>query len=208
MLASRHMRYWGILLVCVSCGPRPESAPPVLVAPLAPAFVSVDLLETTISPAKTGGSPWDGVGHVPDGLLTAVSAALQAPAPVAAVLEILNGPVVQGIAKPEPIGNARLIVGGQEGPVTFLNGVPGQRDTCTPQWAGPPRWSHIQLRSNTRLRVQLFDKDLEFDDAIGTFELNTADFDAALRYGRVFQVRVAEQTSQQVLFVGISVFAE
>ena len=59
-----------------------------------------------------------------------------------------------------------------------------------------------------RLRVTVIDEDLWEDDPIGVAEINYDDVVAALEAGEVYQVKVAEQTQNQLLFVGISVMPE
>lgn len=160
-----------------------------------------------LGPAKADGRPWDGTGTVPEGLPKAIGKALSLSNPYSAVADVLADPMMHGIEKPEPSGKAWLLVRGQEGtPVPLV--FPNQRDTCTPLWDGPPQWHGVSLDGSARLRVQLLDRDAMFDDPVGVFELTNTDFIAALNYGRIFHIKVSDQTQNQVLFAGISVFAE
>jgi hypothetical protein len=84
-----------------------------------------------------------------------------------------------------------------------------QQDTFTPQFQGPPSWSHVAFDGSTRLAVELKEKDLLVaDDAVGTFVIGPRDMLEALHAGKVHQVRVDDQTNGQVLFAAISVMAE
>jgi hypothetical protein len=148
-----------------------------------------------------------GTGAVPSGLPSAVGKALSLSNPYSALGELLAGPAMQGIERPEPFGTAELVVRGQAGEPIHLS-YPKQRDTLTPIWEGPPTWHGILLDGASRIRVKLLDKDLSNDDPIGVFELNTSDFEAALVAGHVHNVIVAEQTRNQVLFAGITVWEE
>ena len=74
-------------------------------------------------------------------------------------------------------------------------------------WTGEPTWSHVLLSSCVRLHVALMDEDVSEHDPIGAFELSERDFARALETGRVYHVKVADQTYDQVLFAGIVVRA-
>jgi hypothetical protein len=167
--------------------------------------VTISLIDATIAPSKLGGSPWDGLGRVPEAVTSRLAAALVTQAPQAAVLAALADPMMQGIEKPEPVGTAELMIGGVHGQVLALK---SQRDTCTPRWEDSPTWTGVELSPAVRLRVSLRDKDVSADDPIGSFELGESDFRAALRAGHVLQVPVGLQVQQQVLFAGISVVGE
>jgi hypothetical protein len=123
------------------------------------------------------------------------------------VLGVLADVASHGLAKPEPFGTADLFLAG-----TLIDHVtldkPGQRETYTPAWEGPPMWSRVPLGKETRIRVHLIDRDLAFDDEIGTAELNSTDLTAAFLSAQVYHVRVAEQTNNQILFIGISVVGQ
>ncbi|UQA57040.1 hypothetical protein [Polyangium aurulentum] len=127
------------------------------------------------------------------------------PNPYAEVAAILSDPVNQALAKPEVIGEAWLVTASG-----YSHGVSlsAQRDTFTPQFAGPPTWSGVPFDGSVRLDVSLTDRDFMFNDPIGSFQLNREDLLYALREGRVVQVRVHDQTSRQVLFAAISVMGE
>ena len=82
-------------------------------------------------------------------------------------------------------------------------------DTYTPIWPSPtPGWSQVPLISDLRFRFNLFDEDLVNDDPIGVAEVNYADVVAALKDGHIFQVELAAQTNNQLLFVAMSVMPQ
>ena len=184
----------GVFATASSCGGSAPSEPQT--ADVAPRYVTVSLIDSTIAPSKLGGAPWDGFGRVPETLTSRIAAALTTQTPHAGVLAALADPLMQGIAKPEPIGTAELMTGGAHGQPVELK-FSGQRDTCTPEWDGPPTWTHVELSPAVRLRVRLIDKDFSADDPIGSFELGEADFRAALQGGHILQVPVGSRRSSR-----------
>ena len=173
--------------------------------PVMPRSVRVSLHGVTIAMGKFDGTMWDGPGHVPAGQLQRLGLALGATNPYAVVISILGEPVNQALEKPEVFGQAMLVTGAGYGPPTQLS---ARRDTFTPDFGGPPSWSGVPLNGTVRLSVTLTDDDLFFPDPMGSFQLNERDLVQALREGRVAQIRVAEQTSNQILFAAISVMGE
>lgn len=151
------------------------------------------------------GAQWDGPGGVlPSGVLRALGTALGAPAPGLAVLELMNGPMVASLEKPDASGVAEIVT--SRGPA-FRTELPRVQDSFTPQFSDA-RWTHVPMDGSARLRVEVIDRDVTTDDPMGTLELNAEDFRAAAQAGHVHPVRVDEQTNRQVLFASISVIQE
>ena len=221
--ASRELDPWGsmrtlgllVVFVTVGCGassrersggydraPQPQ---PVAQPPPPPAFVRLTLLGVTFGLGKVGGTQWDGNGQFSREDADLIVNALAAANAYAAVATVLLRPSIQAMEKPEPSGTARLVTTAGHGLETKLM---ADRDTFTPNWQGPPSWSHVATNGSVRLEVRLTDRDIQFDDPAGTFQISAADILAALQSGHVYQVRVAEQTNRQVLFAGISAMAE
>ena len=185
-------------------GAYPGQVPPAV--PQAPSFARVTLVGITFAPNKPDGTQWDGPGRVSAEDVQLIAGALGAADPYAAVLAVLSKPTIQALEKPDAGGTAALVSArGGPGPTTVLNAA---RDSFTPQFVGPPTWNHVPLDGSVRLRVEVIDRDAVFDDPAGVFEVNRDDMLRALQAGRVYQVRVADQTTRQVLFAGISVMAE
>ncbi|NUP12329.1 MAG: hypothetical protein HOW73_40300 [Polyangiaceae bacterium] len=156
-----------------------------------------------MSPAKTGGGGWDIGGRDASQAMGAIGDALRLPDPFPQIMAILSGPLVNGVERPEIFGNARLVTWQGDGSIISFS---AQRDTLTPQFAPQPRFQ-IDLSGSTRIEVHLLDEDLEFHDPVGHFQIGANEARVALRANRIVPVRVAEQTSRQVLFVNISAFA-
>jgi len=172
-------------------------------APL-PAFVAVEFRGALMAPTKVNGAPWDGPGPLDSGATTLVANALADADPYHAMISVFANPAIAALDKPEPFGDARVMSGG-----AVVVDVPlqtSERDTLTPIWnaATAPR---VPLGPSTRIEVTLIDKDLEFDDAIGTATVTEDDLVAALRAGTVYHVPLADQTHNQVLFLDVSVYA-
>ena len=68
-------------------------------------------------------------------------------------------------------------------------------------------WKNVPLGHGARAKLTLFDKDLTKSEPIGTAEITEQDMQAALAAGKVYQVRVDDQTNRQLLFIAISVQA-
>jgi hypothetical protein len=162
----------------------------------------VSILDAKIGPSKVDGTDWDGPGKVPPTVTGGLLAALGAPDPYQAVTNLLFSVSSNSLDRPEPFGVAELFT--RSGPVQVLS-LNADRDTLTPIWNGSPTWSSVPLDPATRIRITLKDKDLVYDDPMGIAEFGYDDLVAALRAGRIYPVRVAEQTNRQILFIGISV---
>lgn len=194
----------GLLVLGAGCGPAPRRLPD---------RVNVAIIDATVAPATADGKAWDGVGTVPVAVIEGVASAL-AEAPVrgraevaaktGAVVAQLAAALASGLAAPDPKGLAELSVGGQ--PPRRMK-LAEQADTFRPTWMGVA-FNEVPLVEDIRVRVQLVDDDdVSSDDPIGTAELNYDDLVAALQSEQVTQIRVAEQTRGQLLYVGVSVTA-
>ena len=69
----------------------------------------------------------------------------------------------------------------------------------------PLGWVDIPFSTSLRVRVSLSDSDVLLDDTVGTAEIGYADLLEALAVGKTVPIGVADQTSNQLLFVDISV---
>lgn len=156
-----------------------------------------------IAPTKTGGAPWDGLGPPSPGAATAVATALGASNAYAAAVEALATPIMQGLEKPEPFGS--VVVRGTTTAQPALELTTAERDTLTPLWSNAVA-HRVPFAPTTVLEVRLLDRDISENDAIGDCNIRYEDLAAALQARDVHQVRVAEQTAQQLLFLGISVY--
>lgn len=189
----------GVSLLVAGCvdSSRPTTAPAL------PARVLVTLTSAIYAPAKPDGKPWDGFGHAPTALVEAVGNAMKADAPYIAIAALLANPTIDTVSKPEPKGRATMFVAGAATPTTL---IVSPRDTYLAQWTPVPSWT-VALNDSPRLRVELVDADIAFDDPADVFEISTLHIVDALQKGDVLEVRVDDQTGGAVLFAGLSVMA-
>jgi hypothetical protein len=185
------------VVAAVGCG-RPSEPSAEL-----PAFVNVEVRQALLGPSKVGGNAWDGLGRLDSSGQSLVLQALGKGDPIAELAVVFANPALAALEKPDPAGSVRCMSGPAE--IQRLT-LPKVKDTFTPIWTGAamPR---VPLAPTTRLEVDLWDKDLAVDDPMGASTITHADLVSALREGIVHRVRVAEQTSNQVLFVDVSVTA-
>lgn len=197
---------WAGLAVCVACGseaPRAASAPPPGFVP--PTVVAVILHGAVIAPTKSDGKAWDvDLGSADPGLARQlVSVALTQATPYAFVLDAFQQPCAAAIARPDPYGSAEL----ESAAGVAQRPLPMVKDTFNPLWSSA-RWDGVVLTPSTRLRVALWDKDLQFDDPIGEAVIDERALLAAMSAGSNYPIQVDRQTAGQVLFVDVEVLAE
>jgi hypothetical protein len=189
-----------LLEACVPATSPPVAAPPV---------VSIRLENVLISPTQANGRDWNNGFDAQQAstVQSGVQAALMALDPRAAVFALLAGPVSSRLAQPKPEGTAQICARtgcGRQIPIT------GQTNSLTPMFGVP--FAHVTLDDTTLLRVSLMDhRWLGFANLpIGTVDLNARDLLTASSQGagHVYDVRVDDQGTHQILFVGISVIRE
>lgn len=171
-------------------------------------WVSVQFVDAIIAPAESNGSPWDGVGTVPQSVIDEVSTALVGANPVAGVLAALADPALSTFDPPDPYGTVQATVFGIPGPVypdlaSSTNPVP---NTYNPIWPnGGFTYTNVPIDSDVRILVSLWDSDLVYDDTIGAATINSSDLMTALAADHKYEVQVNDQTNNQLLFIGIEV---
>lgn len=137
-----------------------------------------------------------------------LATALGATGSYGAVIDFFGNKATELLDLPEPFGTTTLLSqyssddGVEYSLATESNCM---QDTLTPTWPTPSRWDGVPVTPDLRVRVTLTDSDLSDNDAIGVVELNSADIEAALVANQTFHVKVSDQASAQVLFIGISV---
>jgi hypothetical protein len=187
-------------------------APAAAVRPASPPqkTYAIEILGATISPTKVGGAPWDGFESVPPEVTNAVSKALAATEPQAAVAVALAPIANKKLQPPDVAGTAELLVGGA---VTQVQGMPKDQDDYMPSWHPGARFTGVVVDERTRIRVHLVDKDMgsfigaESDDEIGTVYISERELRRGVAKGNVLQVRVDDQNSQ-ILFIALMVYPE
>lgn len=165
----------------------------------------MSIVSALIGPAKVSGLPWDGTGGaVDEATWGELGIALGAAEPYSAAVGILASIADSGTARPDPKGTALLYGAGTE---TEIELPMAFQDTYTPTWSDATL-HNVPGNIDQRLRITLIDQDVMEDDPIGIVELTPADLEAARASGRIYQVRVSDQSQNQILFIGLSVSAE
>jgi hypothetical protein len=170
-------------------------------------FVTVELQSALVGPGKVTRELWDADGsEVPTETWSQLATALAGANPYVAASALLVNPVLAGTKAPDPYGTARLDIGQGIGLTYQLaDRSSNMEDTYRPAWPNPIVWFNVPLDQSLRLKVEVTDEDLVNDDSIGIAEITKAQLLDALASGKVYQVPVADQTDNQLLFLGISV---
>lgn len=185
-----------------------ESAPTQRDAPL---HATVSILGALVGPTKIDGKPWDSSLR----LGSAASAAIGelglpgTSALTASLIGSIANQAPQGKAAPDVVGYVRL-----EGTTTRNLASAGgtnlaladrrmmTRDSYTPRfYVTYQGWTFFP---DNRLRVHLWDRDLQNHDSIAVVEITYQDIIKAIEVGKPIWVNVADQSLKQLLYVQIS----
>jgi len=180
-------------------------APPPPPPPPPERLVTVQIIDAVIGPGKADGSAWDGFGSIPSALSKSLSQALVGVNPYAAVLALLADPASRSLAKPDAYGSAQATLHGvATSAMPLATRAQAISDNFTPIWPASWAFRNVPIDSDVRITVTLWDADLAIDDPIGAVVINAADLKAALAAQKKVEVKVDDQTSNQLLFVGIT----
>jgi hypothetical protein len=173
-------------------------------------FATVLIEDALIGPGKVDRAPWDEGNPIPPQVFTDLNTALLGANPfgsaVAVVGEKLLTDALDATEKPDVYGTMRLDGFGKIGTEYWLATIDQQtKDSFTPAFPGPVGFQQVPIDADVRLRIHLLDADLVNDDEIGIAVINSADMQAALASQMKYEVPVWDQTSNQILFIGISV---
>ena len=200
----------------------PELSPPSApVEPPLPEYVTVQLVESVLSPIKRGPNPaaWDccasgeDVKKASDGLAKLAAMGISSGEPntmaiSAGIAVVSAGAPSAGKATslPDPFGIARLKVPSGEVPAIRID---SGTDSVVASWhqegsSAPVEWKNVRLDDDVRLEVQVLDRDIAQHDQIGSVELTKANLVAAYRSGGKYYVLNAQENSG-ILFTAVSV---
>jgi hypothetical protein len=187
-----------LAIASAGCASRPER-------------VRIAVVDATIAPYRANGEAWDGLGRAPLSLVQTLGKVLapadrkpEGAALGAAVATLLAEAVVSGLEAPDPRGWADLYAGGPPRRVT----LPARNNAFHPVW-DRAEWAGVPFRRDLRLRLFLEDADdFSANEVVGVIELGFDELARAYESGQIYQVRVAERSTNQWLFVGVSVVAD
>jgi tetratricopeptide (TPR) repeat protein len=163
---------------------------------------TVTLTGLLVGPAKANSKPWDGFGKVGGKKIAKLAAALSGVEPYTAALGLISGPVFSSIEAPDVAGRAELY---RNGRLVHRYKLRKRQDTYTPSWSGIV-WKGVNVYESS-IRLTLVDRDFDNDDDIGILEITSDQLQEAAEEGKVFPVKVNDQTNNQVLFALILVKA-
>lgn len=189
-----------LTLLVLGCGPARYPLPD---------RVSITLIDATVAPFDARGMEWDGSAPVAASLVSGLASALshtvargETERKAASVISFVAEAAGRGIAAPDPQGWAEVL---SPGALPLRQRLAQSGDNLRPRWSGV-RWSGVPLTPDTRLRIFLEDADpIGANDVIGTIEVGYDDLVEALDAQKLWQVAVADQSNDQLLYVGISV---
>lgn len=158
-------------------------------------LVDISVTGAAIAPTMANGAAWDGPDRLaPEvgGLLSKVVSGLDPQ------LRQSAAETVAQKAAPDAYGTVTLLTrderNGETAPLMLAS-----EDSHDPDWsAAPASFAGVKLRTDTRLRVALIDKDVVTDDPIGTVEVSGAELLAALRAEAPWRTDVSAQSSGQL----------
>jgi hypothetical protein len=174
-----------------------------------PKLVSVQIVNATIGPSKVDGSHWSGKGKVDPSVTTKLAQLMMGTVnPYAGVIGLLSSSLISSSGKPAPYGIVEVAVKGQYYPKFQANLVSFKQAerTFTPIFH-LPAYTGVPFDEGTRFKITLYSKNLinPQPTPIGVAVINYADLLKAYKEQKIYQVPVADQTENQLLFIGIEV---
>lgn len=184
-----------------------------------PKRVAITVINVTVAPAMTDGGRWDGHGTLPPKLTEDVVSLLSKPDAYSQVLAALSAPEMSEAVAPDVFGKEELATGGEYAPELEHKFFPRPEEKARerPDEAGsftpvlpPYEWHDVPLDRGTKLKLTLSSRASRhrMPEQIGIAEIGYPQLLAAQRAGNIYQVPVADQTHNQLLFVGIQVKPE
>jgi hypothetical protein len=173
-----------------------------------PKLVSVQIVNATIGPSKVDGSRWSGAGKVSSSVTTKLAQLLLSGNPYTGVIGLLGSSLMSTSGKPAPYGIVDVAVNGQYYPKfrTNLASFRQAERTYTPIFQ-LPAYTAVPFDDGTRFKITLYSKNLlnPQPTPIGVAVINYSDLLKAYKEQKIYQVPVADQTENQLLFIGIEV---
>lgn len=199
--------------------PEEGDAPKKAAPPPMPAMIDICMTSAVIAPTKADGSPWDPgspkasaerVKETHDRFNFLAMLARKNPAVIATQLGlIVSGPLFQAVTKPDVFGTLELAPtgswGGKLGRMLKLASKKRPVREFHPNFGTSTCFKAVPWHNELRLRVDLTDDDLAFDDKIATVVVPSADVARAFEFGKIMHVFVGDQDTLQLKFVALEV---
>jgi hypothetical protein len=175
-----------------------------------PIKVNISILSAVIGPSKVGDQKWDtGFGSL-KGLAPLASLVVPFSGMITtSVVSGLIGKAPQGNSAPDVFGTAQFIGNIDMDPSSSLlkpldlaTFKTLTKNSYTPGLKG--EYKSWPMYKDTRLRIELKDKDFAEHDLIGKVEITRSDVELAIKTGKPIYINVAEQSQNQLLFIQIS----
>ncbi len=185
------------------------STPAQQTAEIPPKFVTVQIVNATIGPSKVDGSHWSGTGKVNPSVTNQLAQLLLGANPYTGIVGLLSGSLISGSGKPAPYGMVEVAINGQYDSKLQARLVSTKKElerTYTPIFH-LPSYQNVPFDGGTRFKITLYSKNLmnPKPTPIGVAVINFQDIRKALEEQKIYQVPVADQTENQLLFIGIEV---
>ncbi|MDC3952794.1 hypothetical protein [Polyangium jinanense] len=184
-----------------------------------PAMIDICMTSAVIAPTKADGSPWDpgppkatedqrAKSNEAFRMLAAL--ARKHPAMVAAELTtVLSGSLFRAFGKPDVFGTLEVApTGSYDGKLSRKMDLASKKRPVRefhPNFGTSTCFKAVPWHKELRLRVDLTDQDVAFDDKIATVVVPASDVAAAFEFGKVFHVYVGDQDTTQLKFVALEV---
>lgn len=169
-----------------------------------PTAVRIRIENLFIAPGKINGEPWDNElwsDGPPKELLKKLADILLKKNPYTALVGLLADPFFKSTDPPDAVGTVEIISGASAQKIN----IPQINNQYNPSYTDLG-WDNVPFNKDLRIRVVVEDSDnFNSNDGIGSAIINYDHMLESYLRGIVNQVKVGEQTKNQLLLIGISI---
>lgn len=176
-----------------------------------PIYYNISIMGAVVGPTKIGNQKWDSGFGTLKGIVPLASIALPGILPLSSnLISNILDKAPTGASAPDVFGFVQ-IVGPTTNDALKVLSKPIQlatQQSLTKNSYTPSLFAEYQswpIFKDTRIRIELWDKDLAENDLIGKVELNVKDLDLAIKEEKPVYIKVADQSQNQLLYIQISV---
>jgi hypothetical protein len=165
----------------------------------------LDIVGVVVGPAKADGRAWDGQGAISASDVSELVSLATPGNPAGPAIAQAVALASVGTSLPDVFGYAEVYTTKGRQPWRLSLASPQQRvqDSLTPNFRAAV--SGIPLGPGLRVRITLYDADLQEHDPIGVVEITADDLTRALQRKRITEISVADQSNGQVLYIKVAV---